>query len=326
MQHGTQARSAKATQDAMNWLHSGGLGKVMIAQALCYKPRASIGKVDKPQKPPASLDYDLWTGPAELGPLMRKNLHYDWHWVFNTGNGDIGNQGVHQMDLARWGLGQTELPRSAVSCGGRLGYDDDGNTPNTMVSLFDYGDQKLIFEVRGLKTAPFYDTNIGVVFHCEGGYLVSSSYNKVVAFDHEGQVVKTFVGGGDHFQNFLDAIKSGKPGDLNSEILEGHLSSALCHLGNISYQLAEPQRLDTTDEPFAGERAANECFIRFRDHLSENGIDPKQTDYDMGPVLAFDSRSEKFVGDRAAEANALLTRRYREPFVISSSEPAVFRR
>ena len=317
VQHGTQARSAKATQDALEWLREGGLGKVKVAHALCYKRRETIGVVDGPQKPPATLDYDLWTGPAELEPLMRKNLHYDWHWVFNTGNGDIGNQGVHQMDIARWGLGRADFPRRVVSCGGRLGYDDDGNTPNTQVSLLDYGDQQLIFEVRGLKTEPYMSTSIGVIFQCDDGYLVSSSHNKVVAFDHQAQVVKTFVGSGNHFQNFLDAIKSGNPQDLNAESIEGHRSAALCHLANISYRLGEPQSLGATDGPFGPEQSANVTFMRFREHLQKNGLDPKQTDFQMGPVLAFESDTERFVGEHADAANAMMTRRYRKPFVIA---------
>ncbi len=211
VQHGTQARSSKATIEAMEWLRGGGLGKVELAVGLCYKPRASIGKVAGPQQPPATCDYDLWTGPAEMRPLMREHLHYDWHWDFNTGNGDVGNQGVHQMDIARWGLGRDDLPAAVTSCGGRLGYDDDGNTPNTLISSFDYGDQHLIFEVRGLKTDPYRGARIGVVFQCEHGYLVSASYEKVVAFDEQGKQVKVFEGGGNHFRNFLDAVKAGTP-------------------------------------------------------------------------------------------------------------------
>ena len=128
IQHGTQSRSNEATREAITWLHEGGLGKISIARGLCYKRRESIGKVEGTQQPPTTLDYDLWTGPAQLLPLQRKQLHYDWHWVFNTGNGDIGNQGVHQMDIARWGLNKSEFPMSITSIGGRVGYEDDGET------------------------------------------------------------------------------------------------------------------------------------------------------------------------------------------------------
>ena len=151
-QTGTQSRSQKGMREAMEFLHAGKLGKVHLARGLCYKPRKTIGKVKGPQKVPATVDYDLWCGPAAKTPLMREKLHYDWHWVWNTGNGDLGNQGIHQMDLARWGLGKNELPRSAISIGGRFGYIDDGETANTQIIAMDYGDSELIFEVRGLPT------------------------------------------------------------------------------------------------------------------------------------------------------------------------------
>jgi len=315
VQHGTQARSHKACQEAIAWLHAGNLGKVNIARGLCYKPRGSIGKVKGPQKPPASCDYDLWTGPATMQPLMRRNLHYDWHWVYETGNGDIGNQGVHQLDLCRWGLGRDDLPTKVRSCGGRLAYVDDGDTANTQVSVCDWDDQQMIFEVRGLKTPGYKGAKIGVVFHCDGGYLVISSYAKCHAFDHDGKVIKTFKGGGNNFQNFVDAVRAGNADGLNAEILEGHRSAALGHLGNISYRLGTAQPLGSVDDPFGKVDAANESFHRFRDHLNANGVGPK-TPYLMGPSLTFDSKTERFKGAGADKANPMLTRRYRAPFVV----------
>ncbi len=315
-QHGTQARSMKATHDAITWLREGGLGRVQVARALCYKRRETIGKVDGPQVPPETLDYDLWTGPARLEPLRRKEVHYDWHWVFNTGNGDIGNQGVHQMDIARWGLAWAELPDNVRSVGGRFGYDDDGNTPNTQVALFERGDQQLIFEVRGLNTRGYRDTGIGVVFHCEHGYLVSASYGKVVAFDHDGKPIKTFTGGGDHFQNFVDAALANDASVLTAEIAEGHLSSALCHMANVSHQLGEARPLADAETPFGDCEPGNESFRRFRDHLVQNGVDAGSTDYTLGPRLSFDAQGEQFEGEHADAANALAWRPGRGPFTF----------
>jgi len=319
VQHGTQARSTQATRGAMEWLRSGGLGAVRVARALCYKRRTSIGHVSAPVEPPPSCDYDLWTGPAEMRPLMRANLHYDWHWDFETGNGDIGNQGVHQMDIARWGLGRDSLPERIVAWGGRLGYADDGNTPNTQIALLDYGDQQIVFEVRGLETSAYRGAKIGVVFHCEKGYLVSSSYGKVLAYNHDGEVVKTFQGGGDHFQDFLDAVKSGRDGGQSAPALDGHLSAALCHLGNVSYRLGEPRELGELDAPFGEVEAANEAIERSRDHLAENGVDLAAVPTRLGPTLRFDPISERFEGQHAVEANAHLTRPYRGPFVVPES-------
>src|SRR5207237_8244446 len=143
-------------QHAMDLLQPDKLGKVRLARGICYKRRPSIGKVEKPQPVPKTIDYDLWCGPAPKKPLMRKKLHYDWHWIWDYGNGDLGNQGIHEMDKARWGLGKMELAHSALSVGGRFGYIDDGETANTQICLFDYRDSELIFEVRGLpSTNPF---------------------------------------------------------------------------------------------------------------------------------------------------------------------------
>ena len=159
-------------------MREGHIGKILRARGLCYKRRPSIGKVDGPQPIPPGIDYDLWCGPAPKEPLMRKNLHYDWHWVWPTGNGDLGNQGIHQMDLARWVLGETALSPRILSVGGRLGYVDDGTTPNTFIVFHDYPTAPLIFEVRGLpsgagskKMDKYRGVSIGVVVDCEGGTM-----------------------------------------------------------------------------------------------------------------------------------------------------------
>ncbi|MCH8822731.1 MAG: Gfo/Idh/MocA family oxidoreductase [Planctomycetes bacterium] len=318
VQHGTQARSNEATREAIAWLHEGGLGKISIARGLCYKRRESIGKVQGTQQPPTTLDYDLWTGPAQLLPLRRKQLHYDWHWVFNTGNGDIGNQGVHQMDIARWGLNKTEFPKSITSCGGRVGYDDDGETPNTLMTVYDYGDQQLIFEVRGLKTSEYKTAHVGVIFHCEHGYLVSTSgYGKVVAFDLDGNIIRTFEGDGNHFQNFIDAVKNEDPSGVNANALEGHRSAALCHLGNISYRLGMQRTLSEIDEMFGDNGAPSETFNRLKQHLIDNSLVPDETPFTFGSALRFNSKTQKFIsGFGSNEANALLTRPGREPFIV----------
>src|SRR5205807_7292226 len=154
VQAGSQGRSNGAQREAFAWIKEGHLGKIKIARGLCYKRRPSIGKVDGPQPIPSQIDYDLWCGPALKLPLTRKKLHYDWHWVWNTGCGDLGNQGIHEMDVARWFLGAMELSPRVFSVGGRLGYVDDGETPNTMVIYHDYPTAPLIFEVRGLPDKP----------------------------------------------------------------------------------------------------------------------------------------------------------------------------
>ena len=177
-----------------------------------------------------------------------------------------------------------------------------------------------MFEVRGLKTDAYGGkASIGTIFHGEHGFLVSSSYTKLVAYDLEGKEMKVFTGGGNHFQNFLDAVKSGKHEDLNAGCFDGHISSALCHLGNISYRLGSPRPLDTTDKPFGeASDAANESFRRFHEHLAANGIDASSAQYDMGPTLRFNPGTERFEGELAPAANAMLGRKGRGAFRIPS--------
>jgi predicted dehydrogenase len=210
VQTGTQSRSSHGIKEAAAWVQAGNLGKIKIARGLCYKPRQSIGKVNGPQPIPEGIDYDLWCGPAPMAPLTRKNLHYDWHWVWDTGCGDLGNQGIHQMDIARWFLGEQELSPRVVSAGGRLGYVDDATTPNTQIIWHGYEKAPLIFEVRGLpkdkagqaewgkNMDKFMGAQIGVVIHCEGGYVVVPNYSGAKAFDKEGKEIMKWEGAKDH--------------------------------------------------------------------------------------------------------------------------------
>ena len=322
-QAGTQCRSQPGTREAIEFIKAGKLGEVQIARGLCYKLRPPIGKVTEPTPIAETVDYDLWCGPAPKGPLLRKRLHYDWHWVWNNGNGDLGNQGIHQMDVARWGLGKSDLGKSVQSIGGRFGKPDDGQTANTQIAVFDYGDAELIFEVRGFPTAPFNkefgtkDRNcVGNVFHCTDGYLVCTNYSTAVACDPHGKIIKKFAGEGDHFGNFVDAVRSRKVEDLHGEILEGHLSSAMCHLSNISYRLGTPQPFDKKKQAFGDDKAAAETMKRMEEHLEAdpNLMVLSDLKYQLGPKLLFDSHTETFNGNK--EADALLTREYRKGFEV----------
>ncbi len=313
-QAGTQIRSSSGMRAAMEYLHAGKLGKLQVARGLCYKSRPSIGKVNGPQPLPKTIDYDLWCGPAPKTPLMRKKLHYDWHWIWDYGNGDLGNQGIHQMDVARWGLGKNELCKAAFSVGGRFGYIDDGQTANTQICLFDYGDAELIFEVRGLPTTKYQEVNVGNVFHCTDGILVCPGYTEARAYSPKGELLKTFKGGEDHYGNFVKAVRSRKSSDLNAEILEGHLSSALCHLGNISYRLGTAQPFNKATQPFGDDKAASETFGRMCEHLKNNMVGLADATYMVGRHLKVDPTREMFMGDK--EANAMLTREYRKGFEV----------
>ncbi len=307
-------------RDAMAFIHGGGIGDVKIARGLCYKRRKSIGpKGDYPV--PAGVDYDLWCGPAPKKPLTRKNFHYDWHWQWDYGNGDLGNQGIHQMDLARWALNKNQLADSVISYGGRFGYEDAGETANTQIVQFNYGTQQLVFEVRGLETDNYKGANVGIIIEGSKGYLVMSSYDTGVAFDSEGKEIKKFSGGGDHhhYANFLDAVRARDHKKLNADVEEGHLSSALCHLGNISLRLGKP--VAGADVPAAiKEYKGNEdmvaTFERTAQHLKANELDPKALSFSLGPMLKLDGKNEVFVSSN--EANAMLTRDYRKPYTLPS--------
>ncbi len=313
VQHGTQCRSSKGLHEMFDYLWSGKLGKVKYAHGLCYKRRGSIG-IKPDGKPPDSVDYNLWLGPAPVRPFNPNRFHYNWHWNWAYGNGDIGNQGVHQIDIARWGLQLDRFPERVVSVGERLGYEDDGETDNTQIASLDFGDKKLIFEVRGLKTDAQLGAKIGVIFHCENGYVVNPSYTSATAFDLKGNKLQSFSGGGDHFGNLIDAIRSNDRKKLNAEILEGHRSAALGHLANVSSRLGKPKPMSAKDEPFKGDKEANEIFVNCCKHLDQNGVDLKKTPFRMGRELKVDPKTGHFVGD--AEASKMLTRDYRKPFVV----------
>ncbi|MCA9041002.1 MAG: Gfo/Idh/MocA family oxidoreductase [Planctomycetaceae bacterium] len=317
MQTGTQSRSMQGTLDVMDFMHQGGIGNISKARGLCYKRRKAIGEKGV-YEVPSHIDYDLWTGPAPLVPMTRPNLHYDWHWQYLYGNGDLGNQGIHQMDLARWGLGVSGIGKSVISYGGRLGYEDAGDVANTQVSVHDYGDKQLIFEVRGLETDAYMDAKIGVIYYGEEGYVVQPSYNSATVFDLQGNTVKTFSAGGNHFQNFIDAVRAQDHTILNADIEEGHYSSALCHLGNISYLLGEQMTVAEAAEKLEATDENKDTIARFTEHLAMNGLKGEGTQIALGPKLTLEG--EEFVGELADAANPMLTREYREGFVVPTAE------
>jgi predicted dehydrogenase len=261
VQTGTQSRSSEGVKQAVEFLRSGKLGKIFLAKGLCYKPRASIGtKADAPV--PAGVDYNLWLGPAPERPFNPNRFHYEWHWNWDYGNGDIGNQGIHQMDVARWGLGKDTLPNLIESSGGRFGYKDDGETPNTQVAAYRFDDCLLQFEVRGLPTNDEKGVKVGNIFYGPEGYLAVNGNSWATFFGHKEEPGPNGKGGGDHFDNFVKAVLARDPKLLHAEILEGHLSSALCHLGNISYRLGRAVNLDPKTETFGGDSEANAMLTR----------------------------------------------------------------
>jgi predicted dehydrogenase len=320
-QAGTQIRSSTGSRAAIEFLRSGRLGQVRVARGLCYKrrdnPMGTVASVNQVPTP-AGLDFNLWLGPAPQQPYHENLVHYRWHWYWDFGNGDLGNQGIHQMDVARWGLGTSELPRSVISLGGRFGVNDLGQTANTQLCVFHYPSAELIFEVRGLQTEPFHGARVGNIFHCTDGMLVFTSYTSAVAYDNQGNVIQRFNGPDDHYGNFVRAVRSRRREDLNGEILEGHLSSALCHLANISYRLGSPQPFNPRTRMIGDDPQATETLGRMEEHLRANAVPLDQTRLQVGRRLTVDSEHERFVNDE--EANRYLTREYRQGFEVPARQ------
>ena len=319
-QTGTQSRSMTGMRDAMRYIHGGKIGEVKLARGLCYKPRGDIGARGEYQ-PPEDVDYNLWLGPAPEAKVTRPKFHYDWHWQWAYGNGDLGNQGIHQMDLCRWALNVDSLSQNVISYGGRLGYEDAGETANTQIVIHDFGTKTLVFEVRGLRTGPYKGAGVGIIVEGEGGYVVMGSYEAGAAFDKDGKLIEKFSGGGDHYDNFVQAVRSRRVQELQADILEGHLSSALCHTGNISYRLGGVVSIDEAREKLGGVKCQDnvrDTFDRTIEHLKENGLDLAKTQLQFGSPLRMDPAKETFVDNGAA--NAMLTREYRTPFVVPAAD------
>jgi len=263
-QHGTQIRSSVALIEAVQKLREGVIGEVYMARGLCYKTRDTIGhKEDCPV--PEGVDYDLWLGPAPVRPFNPNRFHYNWHYHWDYGNGDLGNQGVHQMDVARWGLG-VGLPSKVSAMGGMYLFDDDKQVPNVVTTAFHYPDagkkgRMLVFEVRPWRTNDEAGVKIGDIFYGSEGYMVVPSYDSYKTFlGPKGESGPSRDEGGDHFGNFLEAAKARDPKKLNAEIEEGHLSSALCHLGLISARLDRSFAFDPKTEQVVGDEEANKLL------------------------------------------------------------------
>jgi predicted dehydrogenase len=302
MQVGLMNRSIGNVREAIAFLHQGGIGDVYLARALCFKARDSYGWA-KDGQPPATFHYERWLGPAPWRPYNEKRSHYNWHWYWDTGNGDTGNTGPHQLDLARWGMQKNEHPASVYSTGGIFGFRNDDathtpgtkvyggvetyghdkttqETPNTQTAVYKYGDGKIIeLETRGRYTnhEGSQGQEVGNLFYGTEGWLELSGQNWK-AFRHRerqpfAQSKETERERATHWANFIDALRAGKNDPLHCDIHEGHLSTSLCHLANISYR--------------------------------------------VGRSLTFNGEKENFGPD--SEANAHLTRVYRAPYVVPES-------
>jgi predicted dehydrogenase len=267
VQHGTQSRSNPVLAQAVQMLREGIIGDVLVARAFDVQRRADIGHA-APEPPPAGFDYDLWVGPAPFVPFQKNRHHYSWHWWYNFGTGDMGNDGVHELDLARWGLGIEGHPSSVSALGGKYYFDDDQQFPDTQTVLFDYpGDgtpghrRQIMFELR--IWSPYQPDGLenAVAFYGTEGWMLASKSGKGVVklFDQQGKprpvTLEAAPGEGDrHQEDFVQAIRSGRR--PHAEIGIGHVSATLAHLGNIATRLGRSLRFDPATEQIIGDEEA----------------------------------------------------------------------
>jgi len=314
VQHGTQSRSDSGWHKQIAAVASGKYGKLLISYGYASKPRRSIGFA-QPEDPPPELDFDIWLGPARKQPYHRNIVHYNWHWFWDFGNGEIGNQGVHQMDIARWAVeaatGAT-LPKSVISLGGRFGYKDQGQTPNTQLTLFDFGETKMFFEDYGLVSN---DRKVTNEFYLEEGAIKGGKFYPKGSDKAENLVdVEYTCHPGGNFGNFINCVRSRKQEELNAPVTQAHPAAACCHLGNISYRLGQLASFDKTPPVLGDDKDAIEAFGNMKEHLKRHDVKLEEIQCAVGSKLQFDPKTEKFIGN--PRADALLTRPYREPFVV----------
>jgi len=255
VQQGTQSRSSDGITEGIEYLKSGKLGKVRMAKAINHQLRGPIGREPDSEVPPG-VNYDLWLGPAPKRPFNKNRFHYNWHWFWDYGTGDTGNDGIHQIDIARWGLG-AEVPK-AVSCsGGQLFYDDDHQTPDTQTATFEYDDVYLMYEMRLWTPYGLEGHDNGDVFYADGGTMSIGRKGWQVTFKNGKEGPGGPRGSFSHAENFIKAVRSRKATDLNADVEVGHHSAMLCHMANIAMRTGRRLRFDAQTERFIDDAEAN---------------------------------------------------------------------
>ena len=261
VQHGTQSRSGQGIRDAVQFMREGKLGKVRMAKAINHQFRAPIGRAPD-SAPPAGVNYDLWLGPAPKRPFSRNRWHYNWHWFWDYGTGDLGNDGIHQVDVARWGLG-VGFPNAVTASGGQLFYDDDHETPDTQVVTFEYDDCYLLYEMRLWTRYELEGHDNGTVFYGDKGKLEVGRKGCELTLIGES---KKLIGGGsdlkENIRNFIECVKADDPSKLNAPISEGFTSAALCHLGNIATRVGRKLHYDASKHQFINDPEADKLLTR----------------------------------------------------------------
>ncbi|MCC7339232.1 MAG: Gfo/Idh/MocA family oxidoreductase [Pirellulaceae bacterium] len=309
IQHGTQSRSSAKIAGLHAAIHAGKFGRLKIAYGYCCKPRGSIG-VEPISEPPAYLDWDLWRGPADIQEFHANYVHYDWHWFWKTGNGDLNNQGTHQLDIARWAIDPDQThPVRAMAIGGRFLWNDQGETPNTMFAMAEYPNgQQVFFNVRNVNYEGYEKQVENEYYFEDGGRIVRGQY--FAKGSSEGETVEVEDGPvtpGGNFGAFITACRAGDPSLANGTAPEAHYSCVLGHLMNNSYRLGEQLPFNKRAGRFGDNADAAEHFGRLHDVMADGvGIPQDGNHYTVGPMLTFDPQAEQHTGEHAQAANVLL--------------------
>ncbi|TWT35842.1 Inositol 2-dehydrogenase [Posidoniimonas corsicana] len=328
VQVGTQNRSDTGFRAAIDYIREGALGEIQWMHGLWFKDRGSIGHVTGPQPIPAGLDYNLWTGPAPLEPLMRQNLHYDWHWDWDTGNADMGNLGAHQLDDCAHALDIASSPKRFLCLGGRFAREDDGQTPNMQAVCFEFDDAPpFLVEVRGLtesagsrKLPNVRGVTAGNVIQCENGYFAGGRGGGAV-YDNSGKLLKRFPGdgGAGHYANWVEAVRSRNNEGLRAELAVGVRSANLCHLANLAFRSGQPASVEEVKSRVGQRGDALETIDAIAAHLKANNVDLDRNRLTCSEWMEYDPQAMQLSGADAtsnAIANALVKPGYREPFVV----------
>ncbi|TWT56216.1 Gfo/Idh/MocA family protein [Allorhodopirellula solitaria] len=312
VQHGTQRRSNAGIAGLHEALKSGELPRLKIAYGYCCKPRGGIGN-KPPGPPPENLNWDLWKGPAVIDQYHANYHPYNWHWFWETGNGDLNNQGTHQLDIARWAIDDDQThPVRAMSIGGRFQWDDQGETPNTMFSYAEYPNgQMVFFNVRNVNYEGYqrqvfneYYLEDGSVITGEGSYQILRPGAKR---PEKLKLAQGHVTPGGNWNSFIAAVRAGDPSMANGNALDAHYGCVLGHLMNNSYRIGEPVSFHVDAANLLGNDDAVAHFTKLHEVMRDGvGIAENSTEYQLGKSLTFDPATERFTGEFAEQANALI--------------------
>jgi predicted dehydrogenase len=325
-QVGTQQRSDPMQAEIKKFLHEDKvLGEIQSARVNRYGVRGSIGKRDTPLPIEKNVNYDLWLGPAADEPIYRDKLHYDWHWDWNTGSGEMGNWGVHVLDDLRNNVFQdsVRLPQRILGGGGRVAWNDAGETPNVHFVYFDTGKIPVVIGLSNLtaggdsnKSPSHPGPGSGYIAYCEGGRL-EGQRGSAVAFDKDGKEIRRFrgnSGGRMHQENFIDAVRNEDPSRLNTEVEVGHYTTGWCNLANIAYRAGQPFQYGDAAE--IKDDVWQSLLKETEEHLAAHGVKMESTEIVLSPILSVDEESEQFVGAHADAANSYLRREYRAGYEV----------